>query len=176
MKELTRKQMQIWLIVLSALLGLALVGGMVAVATLRSDIDQLDRQLAGGWEPEPSESESWSEPADVPPAGNPTGRIQDLAVTTDTFTLTVSVQLSGPGDLLFEPPVLRGSKTDYRPTQASLEQARYDFLDLVTAGQAVGTFVFRPAPVQEESLTLVFNPNHQPADPVAPKWQMVVRD
>jgi len=176
MKQLTREQLQVWLIVLSVLLGLALVGGLVAVATLRSDIGRLDRQLAGQWEVERVEASSWNEPPPSRPAGSPTGRIEDLAITTDTLTLTVSVRLSGPGDLLFEPPVLRGDRTDYRPTKASLEQARYDFLDLVTAGQAEGVFVFRPAPVDGESLTLVFNPNHQPSDPVAPRWEMVIRN
>ena len=166
---------QIWLIVLSVVLALVAIGGIVAVATLRADLDRLDRQLAAsesGWE---DETDDWSEPAPQP-VSEPVGRIQDVAASTETLTLTISVRFSGPADLLYEPPVLQGDQGAYHPTQASLEQARFAFLSLASVGQVVTTFVFQPSPLKgETSLTLVFNPNGVPGDLVAPRWEMPIR-
>ena len=162
---------RIWLGILTVLLIAGIIGGIVALLALWADLDLLDRQVAGGvtgdWGMQPT-----SQPKT---AGDPTGRIDAVAVSSDTLSVTLSVRLSGPADLLFEPPVLRSGQGTYHPTQDSLERARFAFLDLVGGGQARATFVFHPAPVEGEKLALVFNPNQQPSDPVSPRWELVIR-
>jgi len=169
---------RIWLGILTVLVLGTIVGEVVAIAALRADLDALDRQIAGkasgGWSG-PGETSVWSQTPTPQPVGQPSGRIDALVVTSDTFSLTVTVRFSGPADLLFEPPVLEGEKGAYGPTPESLGQARFDFLSLVNTGQTQTTFVFRRAPVDGERLTLVFNPNHEPRDPVAPRWEFPVR-
>ncbi len=162
---------RIWLGILTVLLVGAIVGGVVALSALRADLGLLDRQVAG------SVTSDWGVQSTASPktAGNPTGRIDAVAVTSDTISITVSVRLSGPADLLFEPPVLRGGQGVYHPTQESLGQARFDFLDLVNSGQAQTTLVFHPAPAEGESLALVFNSNHQSGDPTSPRWELMIR-
>jgi hypothetical protein len=162
---------QIWLGILTVLVLGTVVGGVVALSALRADLDLLDRQVAGGV------TGDWGVQPTAPPetAGNPTGRIDAVAASSDTLSVTLSVRLSGPADLLFEPPVLRSGQGTYHPTQDSLERVRFAFLDLVGGGQARATFVFHPAPVEGEKLALVFNPNQQPSDPVSPRWELVIR-
>jgi hypothetical protein len=163
----------IWLGMLTVLLGLTLAGGAVAVAALQADLNLLERQIVGG---DANNATNWSQQPTPQPDGQPAGRIDALVITSDTLSVTLSVRFSGPADLLFEPPVLRGEQGTYSPTQDSLGQARFDFLNLVNSGHTQTTFVFRPAPVAGERLTLVFNPNHQPRDPVAPRWELEIRD
>jgi hypothetical protein len=198
MREIETTREQIWLVVLTALLVLVLVGGVIAIVTLRADIDALDRQvaaLAGGQVGAASAEASgewgtdgagWGvqQPtAQSQPAGGPTGRILGTKTLSNTFQITIAVRFAGPGHLLYEPPVLvsaptLGSKNNqitYYPTQASLKQAHLDFLNLVTGGEATSALVFRPVPPPDEGLTLIFNPNHQPGDLVAPRWEMSIR-
>ena len=112
-------------------------------------------------------------------AGGPSGYILGTAAVSDTFRITVTVRFAGPGHLLYEPPILtsglQGNQATYYPTQASLQQAHLDFLNLVTGGEATSALTFRPVPPANEGLTLIFNPNHQPGDLVAPRWEMSIR-
>ena len=175
---------QIWLSVLTALLVGLTIGGIVTVASLRADLDLLDREVAtlcginpvdgSGWTPGPEDTSNPSEWSSAE-FDDPSGRIQGVAVLSDTLSITVTVRYAGPGDLLYEPPILKGARATYHPTPHSLEQARFDVLNLVTGGQATAVLGFRPVPPQGEKLTLVFNPNQQPGDPVAPRWEMIIR-
>lgn len=180
---LTREHL--WLAGLTALaLGL-LVGGIVAIVTLRADLDALDRQMAvlvgSGRFVVSDQSNEWSvdSGANTDEWGTqpaPTGYINGMAVLSDTFHLTVTISYAGSGNLLYEPPTLVSQVTQaaYHPTPTSLEQLRLSFLTLSTGGQATGSLVFRPTPAQGEGLALVFNPNHQAGDLVAPRWEMGV--
>ena len=175
---------QIWLTILTALLVGFTIGGIVTVASLRADLDLLDREVAAlgglqpvngsGWTPGPegkSNPREWS----AAQPDDPSGRILGITVLSDTLSITVTVCFAGPGDLLYEPPILNGARATYHPTPHTLEQARFDLLSLVTGGQATAVLRFRPVPPQNEKLTLVFNPNQQPGDLVAPRWEMVIR-
>jgi hypothetical protein len=195
-REIETTKEQIWLMALTALLVLVLVGGVIAIVTLRADIDALDRQvavLAGGQVGAASAEASgewgtdgagWGVQQPTAQPGDPSGRILGTRTLSNTFQITIAVRFAGPGHLLYEPPVLVSAPTlgsesnqvTYYPTQASLQQAHLDFLSLVTGGEATGALVFRPVPPPGEGLTLVFNPNHQPGDLVAPRWEMSVRN
>lgn len=83
--------------------------------------------------------------------------------------LTLLVRSSGPQALLFEPPILAGEL----PTSESLERARFELLDLATAGEARIVLEF-PRPAQEPPWTLVFNPGYSPQDVVAPRVEILV--
>jgi hypothetical protein len=175
---------QAWLTGLTALLMLAIVGAVVAIASVRADLVRLDKQVAhlvsgipagageqpraqmdaGGWGTQPTEQ-----------PGGPSGHIQGISALSDTLQITVTVRFSGPANLLYEPPMLKGEEAIYRPTPGSLEKVRLDFLNLVTRGEATTTFSFQPVPSQDESLALIFNPNHPRGDRVAPRWDMVIR-
>jgi hypothetical protein len=195
MREIETTREQIWLIALTALLVLILVGGVIAIVTLWADIDALDRQvaaLAGGqigaanaeaggeWG---TDGVGWGVQQPTAQPGGPTGRILGTRTLSNTFQITVAVRFAGPGHLLYEPPILvsasasgsGGNQVTYYPTQASLKQAHLDFLSLVAGGEATSALVFRPVPPPGGGLTLVFNPNHQPGDLVAPRWEMSVR-
>ena len=175
---------QIWLSVLTALLVGVIIAGIVTVASLRADLDLLDREVASlttlnpaegsGWAPGP---ENTSDPGEwsAVELDDSSGHIQGIAVLSGTLSITVTVRYAGPGDLLYEPPVLRGAKATFHPTPHSLEQARFDMLNLVTGGEATATLVFRPVPPQDDKLTLIFNPNQERGGPVAPRWTMDIR-
>ena len=175
---------QIWLTVLTALLVGVIIAGIVTVASLRADLDILDRQVGAlaalkpadgsGWAPDPEYSIGRGEWSAAEP-DDPSGRVQGIAVLSDTLSITVTVRYAGPGDLLYEPPVLKGAKATFHPTPHSLEQARFDMLNLVTGGEATATLVFRPVPPQDDKLTLIFNPNQERGGPVAPRWTMDIR-
>lgn len=83
--------------------------------------------------------------------------------------LTLTVRSSGPQALLFEQPVLAGEF----PVPESLEQARFDLLDLATAGEARIVLEF-PRPSQDPPWLLVFNPGHSLQDVVAPRVEIPV--
>lgn len=87
----------------------------------------------------------------------------------DTVVITLAVRSSGPQALLFEQPVLAGEF----PVPESLEQARFDLLDLATAGEARIVLEF-PRPSQDPPWLLVFNPGHSLQDVVAPRVEIPV--
>jgi hypothetical protein len=175
---------QAWLTGLTALLMLGLVGTVVAIASVRADLVRLDQHLAhlasgnpagAGERPRtPRDAGGWDTQPTAQPGG-PSGHIQGISALSDTLQITVTVRFSGPANLLYEPPVLKGAQATYRPTPGSLEKARLDFLNLVTRGEATTTFSFQPVPSQDESLALIFNPNHPRGDRVAPRWEMIIR-
>jgi len=185
MREIPPKT-QAWLIALSVILAAGLVAGLVAIATLRADLAALDRQVAalaaGNLSAGDDEVVGWTATnntdADRGTQPNaPSGHILGATAVSDTFRITVTLRFAGPGHLLYEPPVLASTSTQatYHPTQASLQQAHLDFLNLAAGGEATSVLTFRPVPSPGEGLKLVFNPNHQAGDPVAPRWEMSIR-
>ena len=101
--------------------------------------------------------------------------VAGVRVLSDTVAMTVTVRSNGAGDLLYEPPVLvdEAGRT-YLITPDSLEAARLAFLDLVTRGQAEAELVFAGAPPEGVRLVLVFNPNQQAGDVLAPRVEVGV--
>lgn len=180
MREMPREQS--WLIALTALLALVLIGGGLAIVSLRADLDRLDRQVAAlaSGNPVAGDGEGWATDdagwgTQSQPANGPSGYILGTTALSGTFQITLSLRFAGPGHLLYEPPILQGSQATYHPTQESLKQAHLDFLSLVTGGEATSALAFRPTPPPGDSLTLVFNPSHQAGDLVAPRWEMSIR-
>lgn len=107
--------------------------------------------------------------------GGPQVGIAGVRWFSDTLAMTVTVRSSGAGDLLYEPPVLVDDAGRVYPADGeSLEAARYAFLDLVTRGQAQATLVFAGLPAEGARLRLVFNPDQQPADLLAPRLEVPV--
>ena len=101
--------------------------------------------------------------------------VANVAVLTDTIIVPVTVRAYGVGDLLFEPPVLVSEEgTVYQITGDSLELARLAFLNLVTRGEASAEFVFSGRLTPTDGLWLVFNPNQEEGNVVAPSLQVPV--
>ena len=95
-------------------------------------------------------------------------RVDDV-VAGNTVVVTLTVRASGPQALLFDTPTLDG---EY-PTPESLEQARFDLLDLATGGRAQITLEF-PRPAGGPPWVLVFNPMHTPENQVAPRVEVKI--
>jgi len=95
--------------------------------------------------------------------------IAGVQVLTDTTTMTITVRSHGAGDLLFEPPLLQSEEGDvYQVTAASLEEARLEFLDLVTQGEATAGLEFSGRLAPTTKLWLVFNAGQEPTSVTAP--------
>jgi hypothetical protein len=180
----TGERIALWTLVIVSFVGL-----IVAVVVAAGELDEVNRQLLtlsagdlpategelqlggasfGTPAPASSETSSWGgQAAQVGIAG--------VTVLSDTVTMTVTVQAYGAGDLLFEPPVLESDEgRAYPMTGDSLEMARLTFLDLVTKGQATARFEFSGRLSPTAGLWLVFNPNQEPANAVAPPLRVPV--
>lgn len=105
--------------------------------------------------------------------GGPKVGIAGVYVISTTEVMTITASSSGPGDLLYEAPVLQAGSRTYPIEGSSLEKARYAFLDLVTKGQTSAQLVFTAPPADAE-VWLVFNPGRQPGDAVAPQVRALV--
>lgn len=99
--------------------------------------------------------------------------IASVYAISDTVVMTVTVSSFGPGDLLYEPPVLQVGNRNYPITGESLEKARFAFLDLVTKGQASTQLAFTTPSTSAETW-LVFNPNRQLGDVIAPQVRVLM--
>lgn len=94
---------------------------------------------------------------------------------SSTLEMTVTVRSSGAGDLLFEPPIVVDNNGGvYQVIGESLEQARLAFLDLITRGQATVGLAFSGSPPEGARLILIFNPDQQPTDILAPRVEVLV--
>jgi hypothetical protein len=187
------QRLLIWLSVLTGALMVLIIGVIVGLAALSSDVAQLDQQVTAlkfnGVSPSAS-TDSGS--AHWPAAGSalrstatPSGagssnfkaQIDSLKVVSRTLEIGLTVQFSGPADLLYQPPIVRGAQGRvYSITSDSLKAARFAFLDLTTSGQATARFTFQPAPAAQEALALVFNPEMPIHDAVAPRVEVVLRN
>lgn len=118
------------------------------------------------------------------PTSTPRGADERITVQSVTFdsgsgspdggALTIALEAKQrPGDLLFEPPVLRVGGKDYPPTADSMEAARFALLDAITDGRASAEFVFAEAPESGRGL-LVFNPSSRESSIVDPKIEVEV--
>lgn len=178
----------IWLGVLTGAVVVLIIGVVIGIAALASDVAQLEEQMTALKSGSVSNGARASDGAlALPPVGSalkPTpmlgsafnAQIDGLSVTSNTLVVSLTVQFSGPADLLYQPPVVRGaSGQTYAVAPESLKSARFAFLDLTTQGQATAVLVFQPAPVAKEALTLVFNPTMPAGDAVAPRIEVVLR-
>ena len=67
-------------------------------------------------------------------------QIDELSTISKTLRVGLTVQFSGPSDLLYQPPLVRDAQgATYRITPDSLKAARLALLDLTTAGQATAS-------------------------------------
>ncbi len=176
----------IWLSVLTGAVVMVIIGIVIGIAALASDVTQLDEQVTALKFGEKSDGGSTMLPSasttlkPTPVSGSmPSAfkaQIDGLSVIASGLAVTLTVQFSGPADLLYQPPIVRGAKSaSYPITPDSLKAARFAFLDLTTRGQATAQFVFQPMPVAKEALTLVFNPTMPVSDAVAPRIEVVLR-
>jgi hypothetical protein len=168
-----------------------IIGVVIGIAALASDVAQLDEQVTalkfGGFAAGAStDSKSTTLPSartvlkPTPVSGSTPSvfmaKIDGLEITKSGLVVSLTVQFSGPADLLYQPPVVRGAtEKTYTITPESLKAARFAFLDLTTGGQASAQFAFQPAPAANEALTFVFNPTMPVGDAVAPQIEVVLR-
>lgn len=180
-----KNRLIIWLSVLTGAVVILIIGVVIGLVALASDVAQLDEQVAalkfggisagalpaGGSTTLPSASNALKS---APSAFK--AQLDGLSATTSGLVVSLTVQFGGPADLLYQPPIVRGTKSaSYTITPDSLKAARFAFLDLTTSGQASARFVFQPAPAAKEALTLVFNPTMQVGDAIAPRMEVVLR-
>lgn len=181
------QRLLIWLSVLTGAVVVLIIGVIVGLAALSSDLAQLDQQVTALKFTDVPNSESAQGPTAgriLKPTATPGGsgssnfkaQIDSLKVASGTLEVGLTVQFSGPADLLYQPPIVHGAKgTVYSITSDSLKAARFAFLDLTTGGQATARFTFQPAPAAKDALTLVFNPEMPVNDAVAPRVEVVLR-
>jgi hypothetical protein len=172
------------------------IGVIVGLAAVSSDVAQLDEQLTALKYGAPADSAieqlpplsggSMKSGVKSPPnaaAGstvaapaNFKAQIDQLQIISNTLRVGLTVQFAGPADLLYQPPIVRDSKgATYRIAPDSLKAARFALLDLTTAGQAAAVFVFEPTPPAQGALTFVFNPEMPAGDGVAPRIEVPLR-
>ncbi len=188
---MTDHKFTIWLSVVTGALVVLIIGVIVGLAAVASDLAQLAEQvtalmfgapangvieqlppLSGGV---PKSAVKSVPDTSVGPV-NFKAQIDDLRTISKTLRVGLTVQFSGPADLLYQPPIVRDAQgATYRITPDSLKAARFALLDLTTAGQASGVFVFEPAPAAQGALTLVFNPEMPVGDVVAPHIEVPLR-
>jgi len=97
-------------------------------------------------------------------------------VLTDTVALTLTVRAAEPTVYLFDTPVLRDADGgEVTPLPQSLEEAHFALLDCITQRQATIGLEF-PRPGGEPPWTLVFNPQHEPGDYLAPRVEVRVEN
>jgi hypothetical protein len=195
---MTDNKITIWLSLLTGAVVVLVIGVIVGLAAVSSDVAQLDEQLtalkfgapaASTIDQLPPLTPSAALPPRPPQSGggalagqartapaNFKAQIDDLQTVSNTLRVGLTVQFSGPADLLYQPPVVVDAQgTTYRVTPASLKAARFAWLDLTTAGQAAAVFVFEPAPPAQDTLTLTFNPEMPVGDVVAPRIEVPLR-
>ncbi|CAG0930979.1 hypothetical protein PLCT1_01609 [Planctomycetaceae bacterium] len=194
---MTDNKIAIWLSLLTGAVAVLVIGVIVGLAAISSDVAQLDEQLTALKFGAPAESaidqlspltpsaalrNSLKLTPDAPASstgaapGNFKAQIDELQTISNTLRVGLTVQFSGPADLLYQPPVVVDAQgTTYRVTPASLKAARFALLDLTTAGQAAAAFVFEPAPPAQGALTFTFNPGMPVGDVVAPRIEVVLR-
>jgi len=179
------RKVTIWLGALTGAVVVLIIGAIVGLAALSSDVAQLDEQVTAlkyGAAPPglPGVSGNLPPATRVPITANAPvafkAQIDDLRLTAKALTVTLTVRGSGPADLLYLPPIVRAAAgQDYPVTAASLKAARLAWLEMTTAGQATAVFVFEPAPPAKGALTLVFNPTMPVGDAVAPQVTVILR-
>ena len=186
------QRMLIWLSVLTGAIVVLIIGEIVGLAALSSDVAQLDQQVTAlkfnAGAPDASANSGSAQRPSVGQVLKPTttpggtgsshfkAQIDSLKVASGTLDVGLTVQFSGPADLLYQPPIVRGTPGKvYTITPDSLKAARLAFLDLTTGGQATARFTFQPAPAAQEALTLVFNPEMPDRDAVAPRVEVMLR-
>ena len=179
------RKVTVWLSLLTGALVMLVIGAIVGLAALSSDVAQLDEQVT---------ALKFGETAGLPGAGarlaaGPTStpaatssrsafkaQIDGLLTANQSVSVTLTVWWSGAADLLYLPPMVRdGAGHEYSVTAASLKAARLAWLEMTTAGQATATFVFEPAPPAKGALTLTFNPGMPVGDAVAPRVDVSLR-
>lgn len=195
---MTDSRITIWLSVLTGVVIVLVLSVVVGLAAVSSDVAQLDEHVtalkygaphAGTLEQLPPLNAGNATASDqgtlsltpLAPASqrlapaNFKAQIDEIKTVSNTLRVGLTVQFSGPADLLYQPPVVvDGAGATYRVTPDSLKAARFAMLDLTTSGQAAAIFVFEPAP-GDGALTVVFNPEMPTEDVVAPRVEVPLR-
>ncbi len=176
------ERVALWLI--GAITGLVLIGLIALTVVVFDELNEVNENLlaltGGGTALEGSGGEGGGFTLSSTPAaiatiapsmggGQTQVAIAGVRVLTDSVTMTVTVRSHGAGDLLFEPPLLQSDENDvYQVTATSLEEARLEFLDLVTQGEATVGLEFAGRLAPTANLWLVFNSGQEPTSVTAP--------
>jgi hypothetical protein len=181
------ERIALWVVV--GLLGVWL---LVVTVTMAGELAAIDAVLGGGdgvgevaapgeptswWGEETGEASGsdWGGGVGAGSSSGPQIGIAGVEVVSNSLVMTVTVRSSGAGDLLYEPPLLVDETgLVYQVEGESLEAARYAFLDLITQGQATAQLRFAGAPAPGVRSVLVFDPNRQPGDALAPRVEVLV--
>ena len=177
------RKVTVWLSLLTGALVMLVVGAIVGLAALSSDVAQLDEQVTAlkfGEAGLPADTRLAAGPTSTPAAASVRSavkaQIDGLLTAKQSLSVTLTVRWSGAADLLYLPPVVSdGAGREYTVTAASLKAARLALLEMTTAGQATATFVFEPAPPAKGALTLTFNSGMPVGDAVAPRVDVSLR-
>ena len=177
------RKITVWLGLITGALVMLVIGAIVGLAALSSDVAQLDEQMTAlkfGEAALPAGVRLAAWPTSTPAAGSTRAafkaQIDGLLMAKQSLSVTLTVRWSGAADLLYLPPVVSdGTGREYTATAASLTAARLAWLDLMTAGEATATFVFEPVPPVKGALTLIFNPGMSVGDAVAPRIDVPLR-
>lgn len=103
-----------------------------------------------------------------------TVRVTGVQVLGETTVVSLTVRGDGAADPLLDLPVLLCGTTQHPVDGPSLEQARLDLLQLITAGEAAATLRFAGAADLAAGCTLLLNPGQDPASIIAPRLQAPV--
>jgi len=95
--------------------------------------------------------------------------VDDVETLTETVMITFTLSGGIAQSPLFDAPTLEG----VAPSPDSLEEAQFVLLRLATRGQVTASLEF-PRPEGELPWLLVFNPEHEPDDHVAPRVEVGV--
>lgn len=176
------ERIAIWVII-SFLIIVNLIGGVMIVGELQAINAVLAGRDTGGSSSDTEPTPWWGggngptpPPTIVGTIDQPRVGIAGVEVISETIAMTVAVRSSsGSGGLLAEAPVLVDQHGhSYYPIPDSLEGASYDFLKLITTGQAETRLAFAGQPAEGDRLTLIFNPGQQPGDTTAPRVEVSV--
>ena len=108
-------------------------------------------------------------PAPSTPSGEEVRKVRIDRVVVLSQTVVITFTVTGQQEFLFDLPELNGKY----PTPESLGDAHFTLLDRITRGRATAMLEF-PRPADGPPWTLVFNPDHEPGDYVAPRVEMEV--
>jgi len=175
----TGERIALWVMV--GLLALGLLVSTVLLGQEIADLRLTVAQLAGA-RPQPTGAGELPLPTGpTPNVGQAaasgvalTVRVTGAQVLTGTTVVSLTVRGDGAADPLLDLPVLLCGTTQHPVDGPSLEQARIDLLQLITAGEAGAALRFAGAADLAAGCTLLLNPGQDSASIIAPRLQVPV--
>ncbi len=161
------------LVILSVILALVTLALIIEWATLYGEIEALRTELeaVAGARPAPgatagptTSTTDWKTPVEVTILGN--------TAITGAATITFTARGNGVADPLQEAPVLVCGESQLPVEGASLETARRELLDLITAGEAQAVLKFSGE--AQGDCTLILNPGQDERSSIALHMELPV--